>query len=230
MPGEQPRPTGRPGDQLPTLEPGVTHLTVPGPRSTALHQVALHNAATWTGPVYWVDARNTASTYTLHALAPDERVVSRLRIARAFTAYQHVSLVERVINRVTPRAGGIILPNLPSLYRDDDVLDHEADAFIGSVADALAVVADAYDIPVLVTDTTADDFADTLATRADRQLQCERTGMGYRFEGADIETTVYWQDGAWQTTIPYWVELVGAVGDRPAIPVDARPLQFAVEG
>lgn len=230
MPGEQPRPTGRLGDQLPTLEPGVTHLTVPGPRSTALHQVALHNAATWTGPVYWVDARNTASTYTLHALAPDERVVSRLRIGRAFTAYQHVSLVERVINRVTPRTGGIILPNLSSLYRDDDVPDHEADAFIGSVADSLAVVADVYDIPVLVTETTADELADTLTTRADRHLQCEQTGMGYRFEGEGVETTVYWQDGAWQTTIPYWVELVGAVGEESGLTVDTQTLRFAVEG
>jgi hypothetical protein len=219
------------GEHVPTVEPGLTLLEVPGPRSTALHQVALHNAVEWAGPIYWVDARNTASTYTIHALSPSQGVVSRLRLARAFTAYQHVSLVERVINTVSPRTGGIILPNLASLYRDDDVPAHEAEPLVEAVRDALAAVADTYEIPVLVTDAEPeDDLSETLTTRADRQLRCERTGMGYRFEGDAVETTVYWQDGAWQTTIPYWVELVGAVGETSGITVDAQTIRFAVEG
>jgi hypothetical protein len=54
--------------------------------------------------------------------------------------------------------------------------------------------------------------------------------MGYRFEGDDVETTVYWQDGAWQTTIPYWVELVGAVDETSGITLDPQTTRFAVEG
>lgn len=219
------------GEHVPTVESGVTLLEVPGPRSTALHQVALHNAVEWVGPLYCVDARNTASTYTIHALAPADGVVSRLRVARAFTAYQHVSLVEDIVNTVTPRTGGIVVPNLASLYRDDDVPAHEAAPLVGAVCDALAAVAETYEIPVLVTDASATDtLTDELTERADRQLHCERTAMGYRFEGDDVETTVYWQDGAWQTTIPYWVELVGAVGEASGVTVDAQSIRFAVEG
>lgn len=68
-----------------------------------------------------------------------------------------------------------------------------------------------------------------MSERINRYIRCEQTGVGYRFEGSDIETTVYWQEGAWQTTIPYWVELVSVVGDEPAITVDAATMRFAVE-
>lgn len=33
--------------------------------------------------------------------------------------------------------------------------------------------------------------------------------MGYRYEGEDFEMTVYWQDGYWQTNIPYWGAVTG---------------------
>jgi hypothetical protein len=219
------------GEHTPELDSGLTLLEAPGPRSTALHHVALQNAMDWVGPIYWLDARNTASTYTIHTIAPDETTVDQLRIGRAFTAYQHVSLVERVVNTVTPRTGGLIIPNLASLYRDDDVPAHEAEPLVESVLEALATVANGYEIPVLVTEAgPADALAEQLHAHADRRIRCEQTGMGYRFWGDDVETTVYWQDGAWQTTIPYWVELVGAVDDQPGITVDAQTMRFAVEG
>ena len=231
MAAEHSAPTSPLGEHTPELDSGLTFLEVPGPRSTALHHVALQNATDWVGPVYWLDARNTASTYTIHTITPDEATIDQLRIARAFTAYQHVSLVERVVNTVSPRTGGLIIPNLASLYRDDDVPDHEAKPLVEVALEALSAVADTYDIPVLVTEAgPADTLADQLRTHADRRIQCERTGMGYRFEGEAVETTVYWQEGAWQTTIPYWVELVGAVDEQPGIAVDTRSMRFAVEG
>jgi hypothetical protein len=231
MAAERMTPDSPLGEHTPALDPGLTLLETPGPRSTALHHVALQDAMDWAGPIYWLDARNTASTYMLHTIAPDETTVDQLRIARAFTAYQHVSLIERIVNTVSPRTGGLIIPNLASLYRDDDMPDHEAEPLVESVLEALAAVADAYDIPVLVTDAgPADALADQLQAHADQRIQCEQTGMGYRFEGDDVETTVYWQDGAWQTTIPYWVELVGAVDETSGITLDPQTTRFAVEG
>jgi len=44
----------------------------------------------------------------------------------------------------------------------------------------------------------------------------------------DFETTVYWQDGYWQTTVPYWVELLGAVEDKSAEVIAGPELQFAL--
>ena len=44
-------------------------------------------------------------------------------------------------------------------------------------------------------------------------LACERSRMGLRYAGADFETQVYVEDGFWQTTIPYWVDLLGVASD-----------------
>jgi hypothetical protein len=215
---------------VPSLDPGLTLLDTPDARSTAIHRLALRTVRATDGRTYWLDARNTASTYALYDLAPGERVLRHVRIARAFTAYQHRTLVERVVNTVSPRTGCLVVPNAASLYRDDDVPDHEAEPFLDGALGALADVATAYDLPVLVTDAgPADALADVLADHAGRRLRCERTGLGYRYEGEDFETTVYRDDGGWQTTIPYWVELLGAVGEDP-VATNGPALQFAVEG
>jgi len=205
--------TSRAGSEmLPDLEPGVTLLRTPGPRSTVLHRLALQTIRQVDGAAYWLDARNTASTYALHDLASNHRLLRRIRIARAFTAYQHFTLNERLINTISPRTGCVVLPNAPSLYRDDDVPEHEATALFDAVVTAVSEVAAVYDIPVLVTDAgPVDDLAESVAATADATYRAESTDLGYRVIGENFETTVYWDATGWQTTIPYWVELCGTV-------------------
>lgn len=218
-------------EKTPDLDVGVTLLETPQPRATAIHQLALGTIQRTDGPTYWLDARNTASTYALHELAPSTRLLRGVHIARAFTAYQHHALVERVVNTVSPHTGCVVVPNAASLYRDDDVPSHEAKPLCDAAVGALREVATTFEIPVLVTDAGSDDrLADVLADHADRELRCEQTGLGYRYEGAEFETTVYWQDGYWQTTIPYWVALLGAVGESTPGAMTGTELAFALEG
>lgn len=202
---------------LPALEPGLTLLRTPHPRSTALHRLALETVRQVDGRTYWLDARNTASTYALHDLAPHSRLLRRIRLARAFTAHQHVTLVERVVNAVTPRTGCLVVPNAPSLYRDDDVPEPEAGRLLEAAVAALRTVCTSYDIPLLVTDAgPRDDLAGVVTAAADATYRAESTDLGYRFVGEDFETTVYWDDAGWQTTVPYWVQLCGAVAESMA--------------
>lgn len=197
---------------LPDLAPGITLLRTPGPRSTVLHQLALQTIRQVDGAAYWLDARNTASTYALHDLADDHRLLRGIRLARAFTAYQHFTLIERLINTVTARTGCVVLPNAPSLYRDDDVPGHEATPLFDAAVTAVSEVATVYDIPVLVTDAgPMDDLAESAAATADARYRAESTDLGYRVVGEGFETTVYWDETGWQTTIPYWVDLCGMV-------------------
>lgn len=208
-------PSDRVGRAVPEIEPGLTVLRTPRHRSTALHRVAVEAIRRSDGRAFWLDARNAASTYALHDLAPRDRLLRRVRLARAFTAYQHFSLVERLVNAVSPRTGCVVAPNVASLYRDDDVPDHEARPLLDAALSALAQACDAYGVPLLATDAGPDDrLAGIVRERATRELRCEETDLGYRFEGDDFETDVYWQEGHWQTTVPYWVELVGAAEER----------------
>lgn len=114
------------GGEIPPVSAGLTLLRTDTHRPTALHRMALQMVRDVDGIAYWVDARNTASTYALHEFADHDRLLRRIRLARAFTAYQHSTLAKRLVNTVTPRTGCIVAPNVASLYRDDDVPDHEA--------------------------------------------------------------------------------------------------------
>ncbi|WP_435178551.1 hypothetical protein [Halorussus sp. AFM4] len=215
---------------MPRLETGLTVLDRPARRSPALHRLALAELAERDGAAYWLDARNEAATYALYDLAPSRGRLSDVRVARAFTAYQHHELV-REVARTAGDAGLVVAPCVASLYRDDDVPEWEAaDLFESSLA-VLSGLAESLDAPVL---TTADrdaggPYADLLADRADAEIECTRTDAGLKYVADGFETTVYLDDGFWQTTIPYWVELLGAVAeDDPAVAAEAMGLADGV--
>ncbi len=210
-----------PDDPLPSLEPGVTHLDSPGPRSTALHRLVVDELVGRDGLVYWLDARNAAASYALYELAPHRRALDGVRVARAFTAYQHHTLARRLVHTVDGRTAMLVAPNVASLYRDDDVPAYEREDLYAATATLLAEMGETHDIPVLLTtDTSGAALPSAIADDATR-LSCERTRMGLRYAGADVEAQVYVKDGFWQTTIPYWVELFGAAG--AVAPPTAQP-------
>lgn len=211
---------------LPAPEPGLTCLRLPRLRSASFHQFAL-GTLPQQGITYWVDAASIASSYTIYDLAPSERWLSGLRIARAFTAYQHFSLVQEVVQRVSHRTARLLVPNVTRLYRDDDVPEHESVDMLAAVVQGVGAVADSYDLPVVTSVAHDDELAEHVVDAADHVVACEETRLGNRFHGDGVETTAYWNDGYWQTTIPYWVELCGAIGEGETIRAAEA---FAIEG
>lgn len=206
-----PRPT-------PDLAAGVTRLALPAD-AAGLYRVVVDHLAAHGGPALWVDARNHASTYALYDAADADRRLRELRIARAFTAYQHHELVRRTVRRADAATSLVVVPEVAALYRDDDVPGGEARAMLRSTAATLSELASACDLPVVVTDSGPDDrLAGVVADAVDREVACERTRAGLRFDGPDFETTTYRRHGWWQTTIPYWADLLGTV---PAVETPA---------
>ena len=237
---------------LPSLSDGITLLDVVGSRgvqilqSLVLDHLLLHN-----GPAFWVDANGHATTATLARLAPIQRLLDRIHVARGFTAYQHYGAIDELstaVNRciqnttVNTRPGGrqsiprekgssphtpslIVAPAVDARYRDDDTVEAQQAATLQARTLArLATYADSYDVPVLVTRSTVDEFTAPVATAADHQLQCKETRMGPRFVGDDFETLVYPVNNgeSYQTTFAYWRQLLEArvaqVGLEPATP------------
>ncbi|WP_435346087.1 hypothetical protein [Haloarchaeobius sp. HRN-SO-5] len=217
-------------DDEPTLGPGLTLLSTPDARSTALHDLVARTLGSDAGHAYWVDARNAATTYALAAVAPTDRLLDRVRVARAFTAYQHHELVRTLVRRVDARTGLVVCPNLGALYRDDDVPEGEAADLLDATVAVLADLARSRSVPVLATATS--EARDRLASVADGELDCTRTRFGFRYDGEDFETTVYPVADGWQTTIPYWVDRCGAVVDRSVVaavdPAEPTVAEFAL--
>ncbi|MDS0473834.1 hypothetical protein [Natrinema sp. 1APR25-10V2] len=206
------------------LDPGVTLLNVPSARSKIVHRLVCDRLADGAGTgdggaAYWIDARSAASTHALYDCASSPRVLDRLRVARAFTAYQHHSLVRAVARRAAPTTALLAAPNVASLYRDDDLAAWERDDLLAASLEILSELGSVLDCPVLLTsaDDGDGDVSDAVADRADTVIECARTREGIRFETAGDEaattdaTAGYWHGTVWQTTIPYWVEVCGAV-------------------
>ncbi len=220
-------------DALPSLDPGLTHLRSPHPRSTALHRLVVNELRDREGPVYWLDVRNVAATYPLYELAPHHSLLDGIQVARAFTAYQHHSLARQVVRTASPRTAMVVAPNVGSLYEDDDVPDYEQDDLYAATATVLGEVGKTHGFPVLVTTDASGAALPPAVADAASVVECVQTRMGLRYAAEDFETTVYVEDGYWQTTIPYWVDLFGAVDAprRAAHPApvepDAVPLEIA---
>ncbi|WP_411966790.1 hypothetical protein [Haloferax sp. YSSS75] len=198
----------------PRLESGVTLLRHPD-TPHALYRLVTAELARREGSAYWVDSRNDAVTHALYDHAQSRRTLRGLRIARAFTAYQHHELVSSLPGRVSSRTALVVVPRLPALYRDPDVPDGEARTLFEASVAILDALAAALDVPVLVTarEATADTFIDALGDTADRTIECRDTREGVAFAGEDTQTLVYHHRDYWQTTIPYWVELLGVAPD-----------------
>jgi hypothetical protein len=209
------------------LEPGVTLLNVPSPRSGIVHRLVCDRLADGAadGSAYWIDARSAASTHALYDRASSPRVLEGLRVARAFTAYQHHSLVRTVARQAKPSTSLLVAPNVATLYRDDDLAAWEREDLLAASLETLSELGRVLDCPVLLTSTSGggDGAAGTDADSglvdeyADTVIDCVRTREGLRLEPAGEEgdgtsaTAGYWHGNQWQTTIPYWVELCGAV-------------------
>ena len=198
----------------PTLEPGVTTL-IGDRRSTAPHRIALATLRAEHGQAIWIDAGDTASTYTLHTVAQSARQLDGIAIARAWTAYQHHTLVKQAISRVSSRTRLLVAPNVCSLYRDNDLAEDEANQLLAATLRLLAELAETVSIPVLV--TARESESAVLEPLADHELIYKQTVVGDIILDPTDKTTGYHGHGWWQTTIPYWVDLLGERADSVRI-------------
>lgn len=232
---------------FPTLKEGLTLLDVTGGRGVpALQSLVLNHLLLNEGSVFWIDADGHATTTTLAQIAPSQRVLNQIHVARGFTAYQHhaaIADLPAAINQSDPAGNArqnnqqeqstdnthsesvslIVCPALDARYRDDGTLA-EGDTTTLQLRTLARLVsyAEDYGVPILVTRTTVDGFTDPIATAADQHLKCEQTSMGPRFTGENFETLVYPTDGGayYQTTLAYWRQVLVArarqVGIEPS--------------
>jgi hypothetical protein len=206
------------GPVLPTPS-GVTLLDSDDPAGP-LASLAVDRLLTDDGPVWWADAGGHARTDTLARVAPSTGLLDRVRVARAFTATQHASLLGTLERRVSPEAALVVCPALDARYRDDDLPADEPADLLGLAVDRLARIAGA-GVPVLLTVAREDDLAAPVARAVDERVTHESTRFGPRFAGEGFETLVYpRRDGTVQTTLAFWRRVLER---RAAAVGSARP-------
>lgn len=195
---------------VPTLSPGLTYLDCDDPRSGSLYHLALTTLAERGGHAYVVDARNTALTYRFFEHDHADALLGDIHLARAFTAYQHHTLLRDVLERAIAETTVIVLPCVGSLYGDDDLSSPEARALFDDVLSYLQVLS--RDNRAVIVTAGTEPFSTRVDEHADTTVVARQTDFGTAFSTEGFETTLYHGPGYWQTTIPYWVELLGAQG------------------
>jgi hypothetical protein len=202
-----------PGDRpdLPQLRSGIQLLTGEDRLTGPLQTLVLDHLLRTGGHAVWLDAAGHAVTHQLARLAPSDRLLDRVQVARGFTHTQHNALVNRLDAVVDDTTTLVVCPALDAPYRTDCPASQAASLFRRSLA-GVATVAREHDLPVLATRRRADETSAPLATAADRTIRVERTSEGPRFVGDDFETLVYPADadGYAQTTLRYWARLLTA--------------------
>lgn len=218
--------------EFPTLEDDV-YLLDPDARTArarreavlgTLHALALDTALSAGGDVVWVDSQGHAVTHAFARVAPAERVLERVHIARAFTTHQHHTLIAQLGRWLrgegnspfgapaTDRPAIVVAPGLDALYRDGELRAADSRAFLARSLAILTSIARDHDIPVVLTRSRRDSDAAPIE-RAATPIALEETRFGPRFECADLafETLVYHVEaGIQQTTLAYWADILRA--------------------
>ncbi|WP_336328806.1 hypothetical protein [Halovenus sp. HT40] len=195
---------------LPDLNTGITLLTKDDDSESALHALAVDHILLSGGTAVWIDPGTHAQTAPLTELAPSDQILSRIRVARGFTPFQHLDLLRSLPGLLTDETSLIVVPQLDQYYRDVSLYADEGKEMLLSGLASVATAARNHNVAVLVTRTSCDSFSEPIATAADHHLTCERTPFGPRFQTPDDETLAYSVDGGrWmQTTLSFWVDIL----------------------
>lgn len=220
--------TGNRTPQLPELDAGLVLLELDGAVERAVHALAVDHVLQSGGDACWIDPGTNAQTDPLVELAPSDRILDRITVARGFTAFQHLELLRSLPEFCTASTELIVVPAVDRYYRADGLLADEGREMLLSGIAALAGIAREQEIPVVLTRAAADEFSQPVAAAAERTIACERTPFGPRFRTDGEETLVYPVDGGrWvQTTISFWERILAvrasAASERTQQEVTAR--------
>lgn len=213
--------------KFPSLDPGVTLLTGEGRTTGALQSLVLDHVLLSEGTALWVDAADNAATTGLAKIAPSRRTLDRIRVGRAFTAFQHYSLVDdlsAVTNDETPL---VVAPSIEWFYANDDLRTGEGEAMLEAALASLHEIASTHDIPVLISKHAGSGFDGVIEAACDARLECVQTSFGPRFTGTDFETLVFECPGGVQTTLAFWRRLLE---QRHSLQASSEPTEVASVG
>ena len=214
---------------LPTLTDGVTLLDTDDRATGALQSLVLDHVLLSRGDAAWVDSCGNGTTRPMAELASSMRMLERIHIARAFTPWQHLSLLQDLPGELTEHTSLVVLPDVDAFYRTDDVSTGEGARMLEDGVRRLTHLVDEWDVPVLITRAEADQFSAPLADVATDTLHCELTKFGPRFSGEEFETLVFPVGGGLvQTTLTYWHRILAQrhsaqLGARTTMDTDGAP-------
>lgn len=196
--------------EFPSLDHGVTLLSADDRATGALQSLVLDHLLLNDGDAYWVDSRNNATTTTLAKIAPSRRILDRIQVARAFTPFQHYSIVADLPGEITDSTSMIVLPAVEWFYSGDELHRGEGAAMLEGVLDTVSTIAAQRGIPVVISRHSTDRSDDIIDDAVDTEIECTFTQFGPRFSGSEFETLLFDCGTGVQTTLAFWQRVLRA--------------------
>lgn len=194
--------------ELPTLEPGVILLASDQRITGALQSLVLDHLLLSDGHALWVDSWGNATTVQLARVAPSRRTLERIFVARAFTPFQHYSILEDLPERITDQTTLIVVPAMDWFYDEDTLRHGEGEEMLTEAVTHLQDIGTTEGVPVLVTRHQDGGVGHCISDYTTERLECELTDFGPRFSGSNFETLIFRQNGYLQTTLTFWRRLL----------------------
>jgi hypothetical protein len=189
---------------LPEPEPGVNRIEVEA--DIPIFQVILgEKLSASTAEAVWIDSGNEASTYALASTGTPD-VMHRVRIGRAFTAFQHFHLVNRIESFLNSETKYLVLPNIDQQYREG-VSEKERQDLFQSLLEKLKTIArERPEIKILYSFFQEDGSQMVLRLKslAGNCIEIEQNSQGLREKSKRGDKMFYRDSGTIQTTLPYW--------------------------
>jgi len=241
---------------LPQLDDGITLLDVQGSRGVPILQpLVLDHLLLNDGPAFLIDANGHAMTTTLAQIAPSQRLLNRIHVARGFTAYQHYgavcdlpTAVNKSIRTSTAGSGAanrrapshdedtsshtpalIIAPAVGTQYRADDALSEiHAKTLQARTLARLATYAEGYEIPVLATRAQPDDF---VAMMQETVAAHGESAGDDETDAPTVETTSIAAETDFRAIVEHFQNPIrDAATDDDRVAVDVTPGRRAITG
>jgi hypothetical protein len=166
----------------------------------------------------WIDSKNESSTYALASFG-SPGIMEKVRIGRAFTPFQHHSLIHQVDEFIQENTKLLVLPNLDYFYLDGQIKDWEAEELFQEIWKQILDLRYQYDLKVLVSlSSWKSDLTHPVIRDAENSIKVEKTSQGWKYESDDFEQHAYRDGGEVQTTVSCWMQ---KTTETVKVPVEA---------
>lgn len=182
--------------RLPELEPGVNLVTGEEKIVQPLVAQRLHSRG---GECRWIDADNNASTRFMAR----EGLDSDVKVARAFTAHQHLRLIRKTEAETGDATSVLALPSMNHLYQKPEIPEYERKKLLAESLGKIVEFSETRGIPAVVTQVPGK-LQWMLETVASRQIKAESTSHGPSVETDDFTPEGYPDSKGFQTRVNHW--------------------------
>lgn len=191
-------------ESQPRLEQGVNLIQKPG-KLPVFQSLVAPELDSKNANAVWIDSGNESSTYALSGQGSSD-ILEKVRIGRAFTPFQHHSLVNQLEEFIDEDTSLLVFPNIDLLYLDGQVKEWEAEQLFEESWNRILQLKQKYDLKVLVSASPESQLYYFVSGDSDNKIRVEETVQGWKYSSREFDQMAYHDSGEIQTTIPYWLQ------------------------